>query len=214
MVERQDILENGHQEYVKEHKPEIILDIGPGPNNADNLFRLVKEKIEQGAIYIALDFDETKLKDARDNEHRNMALADAANLPFVDNSVDEIWLINVFGLLEKSLKRDVKGNLANSQFGGKQYNQVSDYIKELDRVLKPNKKIIIGEYFTPQNRTNQQLMGMNYENFGLRSRYYQNGAGLDEYLDELKTKNGIKGMIERNMFSYFLELTKQDENRD
>jgi len=194
--------------YTKfpESRPGVILEIGPRMNTADAIFKDVKKKIEQGAVYVALDSKAENLRETKSEGKTNLILGDLRDLPFSDSSINEIWLINVFGLIEKKPKLDKDGKPLQRNIGGSIYPGIKDYVRELARVLKPGGKIVVGEYFTPRSHDPQILLKTNFGEYGLTAKIHLAGEDLDEYLQGLGASPAMKRFIASRMDSYFIEL--------
>lgn len=91
---------------------EVIVEVGPSMVPAYVISREIRDKIERGASYIAIDYDDKKLETVKREEISKAIAGDLGNLPIKNESVDEMWLLNVFGGLKerKYPPRDRMGN--------------------------------------------------------------------------------------------------------
>lgn len=114
---------------VKEHKPEIILDIATGTGDlAINLAktgasRIIGLDISQGM----LDVGNQKIEKKNLNETIEMVLGDSENMPFEDSSFDAITVA----------------------FGVRNFETLEKGLKEILRVLKPSGVFVILETSVP-----------------------------------------------------------------
>lgn len=138
-----------------EYKNYVILGIGDGGGTTSSglwpayeVFNSIQEKIEKGAHYISIDklqvdrFSQTPgiqekiQKNFIDDSHErheeqsgaNFAVADANEMPLADESVNEIWMLNVTG--------DPDAHVWKA-------------FSEIARVLKKGGVAYIAEYYTP-----------------------------------------------------------------
>src|SRR3989344_255103 len=94
-----EIIKSGIAE--KNPEKELILEIGPGSTPIYQRSEKILQMIQEGVRYVAIDVDKEKLVQvkSRDEVFRGVS-ADLAKLPLKEASVDQMWMLNVFGGLE------------------------------------------------------------------------------------------------------------------
>lgn len=126
----------GSPERGEEKKNKIVVEIG---TDGKPFFLLGNRQLQSDERYFAIDIDKdgtkrtSKMLNRLDVEKQSMPVqADARNLPFADETVDEFVLTNVFGDMGRS----------HPEYYG-------EMLQEIVRVLKKNGKVSITETYTP-----------------------------------------------------------------
>ena len=169
----------------------VIVEIGPAGmyglgTVATSWSRKIEEDINKGAIYIGLDAKPEELKrHSKDNIYLPVA-GDMGKMPFPDNSVDQIWIMNVFSGFHHlpDLVKGEDGRVHQVWVSG-----ISKYFQELSRVIKPDGKIIIGEFGVPiggPGAVDYLLDNTDYSRFGFLVNIY-----VDDNLKEGLKENGF-----------------------
>lgn len=175
----------------------IIVEIGPAENPFYRLFG--RERIDQDARYIAIDSDLEKLRILDLHDKRHAVGGDLRDLPLQNNSVDHLWLMNVFGGFQNRPRRLPDGSLEYSL-------SLSDVFQELARVMKERGKIYIGELYPPIGDISQ-LADKDYSDFGLEKKVYK---GHSEVRFVLQTMGPHVDFLLKasDYLPFFIELTK------
>lgn len=137
---------------IETNVPRVILEVGPFGTPIYRSSKVVADEIERGALYIGIDKDRQYLLSVL----YHSVVGNLTNLPVMDSSADEVWLMNVFGTIATSID-------ANS------------YFNELARIIKPNGSIYVGELFTPAKWVTQ----IDFSNFGLERKFIRGRRALD-----------------------------------
>ena len=155
-------------EDVGNTQKKIIVEIGPGINP---VYWISEDISKDNQVYVGIDISKKALKE---NITGSEIQGDLESLPLKPESVDEIWLMNVFGgiiIYDASIhgeeytwpSRDKSGQLIIP-------SQYLQYFIELARVLKPGGVVHIGEYYDPDET--EWIREVNYENLGLEKEVF------------------------------------------
>ncbi len=173
----------------------VILEVGPGKiTGMPTYSREVLNRLENGVFYIGIDYFKSKLPTY--NKFGEYVLGDLIGLPFKKNSVNQVWLMNVFG----------GGDRRNRPPEWDKYSVRNKFLAELARVLKPGGQIIIGEDNTPA----EWLREMNFREFGLDEEIFT-GTKIDEIIQKYGLSSSLSDRFDRpNTWGepFFTVLTK------
>ena len=137
-------------DYKPNVKKGVILEVGPGDVGISNFSEEVFKSLKNGAVYVTIDY----FRDCLPSVHTvgDCVVGDLIDLPFKNGSIDQAWLMNVFGAGDRR-RRDADYH---------SYELWDLFFSELARVLKPGGSAIIGEYNTPA----VELLGKNIDPLG------------------------------------------------
>jgi len=186
---------------------QTIAEVGPGTLPVFYIFDNENfRNIGKDSKYIAIDCNQEELdkfiKHFKE-EGREAKLGDLENLPLDNDSVDQMWLMNVFGGLESPPKILPDGT--------RQWTLgVQGIFKELARVVKQNGKIYIGEIYPPKGEVTG-LIDKDYTKFGLEKETYKGPEETESFLKKMGGNNAIIDHMkcDTNKFTpFFVVLTK------
>lgn len=129
----------------EKEKKEVIVEIGTNMVPLSYFSTNFKEAIKKDALYVGIEKVESELQNAYKEDIDNFVVGDLKNIPLKDNTVNQLWLFNVFG--SKNIS-------------------IYDALKEMSRVLKIKGEIIIGETYTPK----ESLLHVDYEQYGFQKK--------------------------------------------
>ena len=185
----------------------IIVEVGPGNLPIHRLSPVI---LEEGSIYVGIDNNGDIFKNTLQKYYRvgGEIIGDLTRLPLQTESVDEAWLLNVFG--EYAARRLPFYSVVYKDSNNRPVlsTSIMIFLKETARVLKLGGKAYIGEYYTPA----AFLTEVDFKNFGLDSEVFSGDRikdflkrhGLDK-IEEIWGRN----LTEDNFHeSFFLVLTK------
>ncbi len=176
----------------------LIVEIGPDNFPVYRFSNRLAEKIEAGALYVGVDVEENSLEELK-REGVTVKVGDLGHIPSLDDSVDELWLMNVFGGFRNIPEKTPDGILHYSS-GSKRY------FDEMTRVLKKHGVIYIGETYPREGGkgSTDWLMSSDYHCFGLRKEVFS-GSRVGEFL----MRHGIDDIyIYRAETPFFITLEK------
>ncbi|MBU1164978.1 class I SAM-dependent methyltransferase [Patescibacteria group bacterium] len=194
-------------ENQEQPEREVIVDIGTGNNPAYQWSEKLLEKVEQGAKYICIDCEEEDVLKNPKVQGEDWVVGDIRKLPIKDKSADQIWLLNVFS--------DFKNLPDIKEDGTKSYNMgLTDVFEGLERTLKDNGRIVIGETYTPSRGAAGGLAEADFSDCGLEKKVYK-GEELDKFFEDNKIPIEYARDYEEerpeHKQPYFMELTKKKE---
>lgn len=91
------MIESQKSESQEGIKPKVIIEIGPQTCPIYIGSREIEQQIKDGASYIGIDVSEEDLRTVNRERVGRAIAADLAKLPLRDNSVDQMWMLNVMG---------------------------------------------------------------------------------------------------------------------
>ncbi|MBI2196854.1 hypothetical protein HYU45_04590 [Candidatus Daviesbacteria bacterium] len=179
----------------------VIVEIGPGDAPVLDSFREVTSRVAGGtAKYLAID----KYK-PRDSLLRPKLFVQGAisSIPLLSDTVDELWLMNVFAVLR--LKDDFDCSPVRNQSGIS--SQDRHYLGELARVTKLGGIINIGEYYNPD--IVKWLMEIDYKDFALEKTVFTD-VNLAEFLKKYQMIPERVSLFFKPPYpdTFFMTLTK------
>ena len=189
---------------------QTIVEIGPGSIPVFELFENeIFKKIGEDSRYIAIDCDQEKLENFKNDFNRKgceAIMGDLRDLPLKSGSVDQMWLMNIFGAFHAKYKKLPDGGLV-LDLGP------DGIFEELARVLKKDGKIYIGEILPPvgRNREIVWLTNEDYSRFGLEKKVYKGDEEVKSFAGKIGGKHFITILLqdEHNHLPFFIELTKK-----
>jgi len=188
---------------------QTIVEIGPSINPIFELFSENKtfKKIGKGLRYIAIDCDKKELKKFKklfNKKEYEAKIGDLRDLPLKSDSVDQIWLMNVFGGFQNNPKKLPDGTL---QYSSGYY----DIFQELSRVLKPKGKVYIGELAPPIGKGVEWLTDEDYSGFGLEKKVYKGYKEVKSFVERMGGEAIRYGLpyFGRPNSLFFIELIKK-----
>lgn len=193
-------------EKLNHYEQSKILEIGPEMLPVHELFQNeILNKINKGASYIAVDYDKDNLLANRNQIKGEMAAVNLDNLPFKSASIDQIWLMNVFGNYQ----------LIPKKVGNKKIYSLSvaPAFQEFSRITKTGGKVYIGELWPPAKSVNW-LKEADFSEFQFKKILYEQGHGLEEFVKRTSKNESVQGVLLgeiENAYNYkpfFIELTK------
>lgn len=186
---------------------QVIAEIGPGFNPVHKLFKNeIFEAIGKNSTYIAIDCDPEELKHFKDHFKEGYPVeGELRRLPLKNDSVDQMWLMNVFGGL-KSVPQKLPDGATRTIIG------FAGIFEELARVVKKNGKIYIVEIYPPIGNV-LWLADKDYSNCGLEKNVYKGRDEVVSLLDKMGyPKCNIDHLFNERDVDYvpfFIELTKK-----
>jgi ubiquinone/menaquinone biosynthesis C-methylase UbiE len=187
---------------------QTIVEIGPGINPIFELFENETfKKIGKGSKYIAIDCDQEVIKKLKfQNSFKQKGYeamkGDLENLPLKNDSVDQIWLMNVFGNLQNNPKKLHDGTLQYS-------SSAHGIFQELTRVVKPKGKVYIGEIILPVKDV-AWLLNADYSGFGLEKKVYKGDKEAGSFMEKMGGMPITYFLKDKhNYLPFFIELTKK-----
>jgi len=131
-------------------KDMILLYTEPGEIVCDPMVgagTVTKAAVELNRKGVGFDINEEAIEIARQKPHTRLEVADARKLPLPDNSVDLILTSPPFGLNTGTRYRqkytNLKGDIGNCKNYGAFRQELKKCLKEMYRILKPNRVCII-----------------------------------------------------------------------
>ncbi len=183
----------------------VIVEVGPNACpvfvSFDNHFL---KNIGDSVSYFAFDSDLDEIEKFKRyySEKGTISQCNIRDFPLLNESVDQIWFMNVFGDF-----RDLPRKLP---CGALQYTLgVGEIFQELHRIIKKDGVIYIGETYHPM-RDVSFLVESDFSDFGLEKKIY---LGVHESLEFIKNMGGGEGFgffdITKNYIPFFVELRKK-----
>lgn len=157
-----------------------ILEIGPGEIPVYSISNIV-ERLKSGYNYFAIDADMKNLQRVADEKPGCAIQGDLAKLPLKDNSVDEIWLMNVFGGLDIRPEK-INGSLVYT-IG------LRRFFEELRRVVRTGGLVNIGEYYKGPDFSKSEFSDIGFEKESFT------GSKIWEFLDRNKFESFAYEMV-------------------
>jgi len=191
----------------KSSENQTIAEIGPGPNPVFELFENETfKKIGEGSTYIAIDCSQEEIEKFKNNFNQKgceAIMGDLRDLPLKSDSVDQVWLMNVFGGFQNKPKKLPDGALQWSL-------SLNDVFQELARVMKQKGKVYIGEINPPIGNI-AWLTDEDYSDFGLEKKVYKGYEEVKSFLEKMGGRKSISYFLqhERDYLPFFIELTKK-----
>ncbi len=155
--------------------PLVLLEAGAGPSAGSSIpenAEKVRQEIEAGAVFITIDRQKKNLEHIQHGAVSHMGLKEFAISDFLNNSVDRMYICNVFGENNSGLSTEGDARLV---------------LGALRRKLSPTGTIIIVENYTPF--VSEFLHNIQFQDFGYE---VTRSASLEEY----KTLMGELGLAE------------------
>lgn len=155
----------GSTEAGAEKEKKIIVEVG---TDGKPFFLIGNRKLKPEELYISIDQDIARARSTDRMAHRlkvenTMAVnADARNLPFADEAVDEMIFTNVFG---------EAGTSAPTYF--------NSILQEAVRVLKKDGTILITETYTPSSVPDRMRVKQNPDGTFQINKDYYSAMGLE-----------------------------------
>ncbi len=191
---------------VEQHRS-VILEIGP---NRSPVYKLKRESPSLNTYFNMDDnieaLNQVRIRWATGRE----VLADMYRaIPLKEESVDEIWLMNVIG--ENGIDGYNYFEPLMLRSGREVFSRPACILfQEMTRVIKNTGTIYIGEYYTPPQPS--WLTDRDYSQFGLQKKVYMGERACRTFQREHKLGNeisfGFKDPKQGGNKSFFLVLKK------